>query len=56
MEEKEFKKLVKDLLWNIAKQREKVEGTLRVMIDNLYPDYTEDEKYEMRKKILKNIG
>ena len=51
----DYKKHLKDLLWCIGNQSEKVGSRLTTLIPLLFPEYTEEQRYEIRKKILGGI-
>ena len=51
-----LKKEVRNLLWEITHQREKVGGTLGVLLPVIYPQYSEEYRREIKKQILKAIG
>lgn len=46
---------VKSLLWNMGNQREKVQGNLNVLIEDLYPDRDLEYKITIREKLMENI-
>lgn len=52
----ELKSNIKSLLWNCAMQREKVESNLINLLPKLFPERNEEDLFEMRKSILKNIN
>ena len=54
--ERSIEKLSKDLLFYIANQREKVPSVLSTLLPRLYPDYNEEQIFEIRNRILKNIS
>ena len=56
MNEEELRKRVRLLFWVIANQREKVHGSLHVLIKELYPEQTEESKAEILERIMKNIN
>ena len=53
---KDLSKNIKNLLWNIGNQPEKVSGCLVPLIDVLYPGFDERYKIMIKAIILKNIG
>lgn len=51
----EFRSRIRSLFWNLANQREKVSSNLTYLIDELYPDFTAERRYDMKQEILTNI-
>jgi len=47
---------LKDLLWCIGNQTEKVNSRLTVIMEKYYSEYSEEQKYEIKKRIMDNIG
>lgn len=50
-----LKSYFKTLLWNIGNQREKIGSNLSTILPILYPNYNEEQIYNIKKKILDNI-
>ena len=46
---------VRSLLWQIGNHGEKVAGTLRLVIKELYPDYNDDDREKICNTIGKNL-
>lgn len=53
---KELIKKVSSLLWNLSAQREKVESNLITLLPEIYPNKTEEELYQIRNSVMKNIN
>lgn len=55
MDYNELRSKIKDLLWCIGNQREKVRDKLRTLVSELYPDYSVENREVIVQKILDNI-
>ena len=55
MDNEELKLRIKSLFWNICHQREKVNGNLTILVEELYPDFDAEQRYKIREKILRNM-
>ena len=54
---KELKRLVRDLLWNMCRQQEKVGGNLRVLCREIYKDtgLTDEQIAEIARETVEKI-
>ena len=50
-----LKQRVRSLLWNLSNQREKVSGNILTLLEMLYPGYDQDQLFEIKNEIMKNI-
>lgn len=55
LDQKELEKTVRDLLFYIGNQREKIPTILTKLLKHLYSDRTDQQLCDIKNKILKNI-
>ena len=48
--------LVRDLIWNICNQREKVPSNLITLIPMLYPNVDKETQRKIQEELIKKIG